>query len=348
MSEIRRRWEPSFKVPNRLIMDFSLSFSARRMGAVLFSRRNHLGACRRSQASLAKLAGCSVTTARKALQELEDAGYITRSQNHRYNETLGRLVYDQYTYHCDLRFHGGFTLVPWNLFGHPLKSSAFVLCLYLYLQAGNKYRAFPSLNLICKDLGIGKATVCRALRELRDIGRIYSEFCIKMNHAYSRNSYYLIRNAVCCPDAVPAAQGGPRRDRPVLPYPLSCRAILRTHMMQRAGSVPFPCLNYRLKEGYNQVLLGLGCSFKTGKLVLDLDNVGLYKREKSDMRLLFSECARTGDKAPLRPFEGSCCKRSCRPRSDRMNGTALPSRPSGVPDTPFTGLIRRKNEKYTS
>ena len=348
MSEIRRRWEPSFKVPNRLIMDFSLSFSARRMGAVLFSRRNHLGACRRSQASLAKLAECSVTTARKALQELEDAGYITRSQNHRYNETLGRLVYDQYTYHCDLRFHGGFTLVPWNLFGHPLKSSAFVLCLYLYLQAGNKYRAFPSLNLICKDLGIGKATVCRALRELRDIGRIYSEFCIKVNHAYSYNSYYLIRNAVCCPDAVPAAQGGPRRDRLVLPYPLSCRAVLRAHTMQRAGSVPFPCLNYRLKEGYNQVLLGLGGSFKTGKLVLDLDNVGLYKREKSNMRLHFSECARTGDKAPLRPFEGGCCKRSCRPRSDRMNGTALPSRPSGVPDTPFTGLIRRKNEKYTS
>ena len=216
MSEIRRRWEPSFKVPNCLIKDFSLSFSARRMGAVLFSRRNHLGACRRSQASLASWPGCSVTTARKALLELEDAGYITRSQNHRYNEMLGRFVYDQYTYHCEVWFHGGFTLVPWNLFGHPLKSSAFVLCLYLYLQAGNTTRAFPSLNLICKDLGIGKATVCRALREeLRDFSRIYSEFCIKVNHVYSYNSYYLIRNAVCCPDAVPAAQGRPGRDRPV-------------------------------------------------------------------------------------------------------------------------------------
>ena len=137
MSIMRRRRNPSFKVPNRLIPDGSLSFSARRMGTVLFRRRNHPGACRRSQASQAKLAGCSVTTARKALLELEDAGYITRSQNHRYNKTLGRLVY-QYTYPCEVWFYGGFTQVPWNL-------------------AGNKSRAFPSLNLICKDFGIGKA-----------------------------------------------------------------------------------------------------------------------------------------------------------------------------------------------
>ncbi len=34
MLEIRRRREPSFKVPTRLIKDFSLSFSARRMEAL--------------------------------------------------------------------------------------------------------------------------------------------------------------------------------------------------------------------------------------------------------------------------------------------------------------------------
>ena len=78
-------------------------------------------------------------------------------------------------------------------------------------------RAFPSLNRICKNLGIGKATVCRVLRELSAIGRIYSKFCMKVNYAYSCNSYYLIRNAACCPDAVPAAQGRSRRDRPALP-----------------------------------------------------------------------------------------------------------------------------------
>ncbi len=185
-----------------------------------------------------------MTTARKALQELEDAGYITRSQNHLYNETLGRLVYDQYTYHCEVWFHGGFTLVPWNLFGHPLKSSAFVLCLYLYLQAGNTTRAFPSLNRICRDLWMSKATVCQALRELDAAGRIYSEFCVRENRSFCNNSYFLICNAVCCPDAVPAAQGGPRRDRPVLslsPF-LSCHSAHPHDAARRVSSFPLPKL----------------------------------------------------------------------------------------------------------
>ncbi|MEM5769369.1 MAG: hypothetical protein AAGU32_13910 [Bacillota bacterium] len=55
MSMFPRRRKPSFKVPNRLIQDGALSFSARRVGAVLYSRRSRLGACKRSLAYLARL-----------------------------------------------------------------------------------------------------------------------------------------------------------------------------------------------------------------------------------------------------------------------------------------------------
>ena len=192
MPVTHRRRVPSFKVPNRLILDGTLTFSARRMGTVLYSRRNVFGSCRRSLAALAKLAACSVSTARKALDELVAGGYITRCKHFKYSEKQSRLVYDQYTYHCDLRFQGGFTLIPRDLVGHPLKSSAFVLCIYLYLQAGNTTRAFPRLKEICENLNMSKATVCRALKSLGAAGRVYVQHCIGLNRAYRANSYHIL------------------------------------------------------------------------------------------------------------------------------------------------------------
>lgn len=195
MGTITRGRTAMFKVPNCLILDGSLSYSARRMGAVLYSRRNHFGTCQKSQAYLATLAGCSVTTARKALEELEAGQYIVRCKNYKYNEAQSRLVYDQYTYQCKLGFIGGFTLIPRDVFRRPLKSSSFVLCLYLYLRAGNSNRAFPSLNRMCKDLWMGKSTVCRAIKALAAIRRIYAQSCQKANRAFSSNSYFFLGNA---------------------------------------------------------------------------------------------------------------------------------------------------------
>jgi len=84
-----RRFHATFKLPNQLTTDASLSFSARRLGAVLYSRRNAFGFCQKSLATLASLSKLSVTTARKVISELSDAGYI---DTYRYNERLGRMV----------------------------------------------------------------------------------------------------------------------------------------------------------------------------------------------------------------------------------------------------------------
>jgi len=192
MRKSHRYGKPSFKVPNQLILDGSLSFSARRMGVALYGHHNPFGACRKSLKQLAALASCTITTARKALDELESSGYITRCRHYRYDEKLNRLVYDQYTYHCDLKFDGGYTLIPRDLFGHALKNSTFVLCLYLYLRAGNGTRAFPSLNRISKELWMAISTACRALKALTGTGIILAQLCIKANKAHSNNSYFFL------------------------------------------------------------------------------------------------------------------------------------------------------------
>ena len=144
----------SFKLPNPLICDDTLSYSARRVGTVLYGHRNHFGLCHKSQDLLAKYAHCSADTVRKALEELERAGYITRYRNHKYSVELGRVVYDRNTYVCDLAFRGGFTMVPRHILDWDLTPGAFSVCLFLCLQAGNGTRAFPSLRKIGGMLGM--------------------------------------------------------------------------------------------------------------------------------------------------------------------------------------------------
>lgn len=255
----------TFKIPNRLILDGTLSYSARRMGAVLYSRRNPLGSCRKSLATLAGLVVCSISTVRKALEELETAGYIERRKHYKYNEAKGRMVYDQYTYHCNLSFHGGFTLIPRDLFCHPLKSSGFTVALYLYYQAGNRRRAFPSLRRMCRDLWMGAATVCRALRQLDAAGLVYVEACVKSNHAFANNSYFIL----CAACALSGSRGLQKRSN------TSCRRSTLRLLCSRSawrrrpphtGTVPFPCSDYMLPVFKKQVFSVGGGVFKISKL----------------------------------------------------------------------------------
>lgn len=61
-----------FKVPNALIQDSRLSYSARRLVCVFFAFSNALGACKKSYDELAKLAHCSAKTAVSGAQQLID------------------------------------------------------------------------------------------------------------------------------------------------------------------------------------------------------------------------------------------------------------------------------------
>lgn len=268
MRKSHRYGNPSYKVPNRLVLDGSLSFSARRMGVVLYGHHNALGACRKSLKHLAALASCTIATARKALEELESSGYITRCRHYRYNELLKRPVYDQYTYHCDLKFDGGYTLIPRNLFGYELKNSTFVLCLYLYLRAGNGTRAFPSLNRTSKELWMAISTVCRALKALTGAGVILAQICIKANRAHSNNSYFFLCNSSA---AAPAAQSAPFNVGGVSKLSFLLRDGMPSRGRLCAGAVPFPCHAHCIPTGRKfQVVARVRGTFKISKHTLRL------------------------------------------------------------------------------
>lgn len=186
----------SYKLPNPLICDDTLSYSARRVGAVLYGHRNRFGLCHKCLALLAKYAHCTVKTLRKALEELERAGYITHYHNHKYSVELGRVVYDRNTYVCNLSFRGGFTMVPRHILDWDLTPGAFSVCLFLCYQAGNGTRAFPSLRKIGKFLGMSHATVCRAVAALKGLRGMLVLACVKVNRVFSSNSYRFVIDVV--------------------------------------------------------------------------------------------------------------------------------------------------------
>ena len=196
------------RVPNTLIQDTQLSYSARRLGCVFFSFSNALGTCRKSYDELAKLAHCSTKTAVSGVQQLIDAGYITRCNT--YRNADGKVVYGKNVYSTDLnRLQDGYTLIPRSAFQHELKDAAFISLMAIYVCAGNATRAFPSISKLQKMTGAARSTVCAGLRLLKKLSTLLVQLCVKINRQFAANSYILVQNSMPVPsEACSGLSGG--------------------------------------------------------------------------------------------------------------------------------------------
>lgn len=247
-----------FRNPNRLLLDDVLSYSARRIGVALYSRRNRLGQCTISLEVLASLSGCSIPTVRKAIDELKRAGCIDFCHSYRYQEKIGRVGYGKTTYACLLPVTTDYTLIPREIFSWSLTHSAFCVCLCLFQQAGNTKRAFPSIRRIARLLGMGCATVCRALEAVRKLHTILVLRCKKRNRVFSSNSYHLMAE---------------------------CKGEIRTHAVSSVlhrrilSSFFFP--NSTAVHSQTQFFSALPDALIFYKQLRDLDNVGSYNRRKN-------------------------------------------------------------------
>ena len=182
----------TFKVPNRLICDDRLSPSARKVGVVLYAHRNHLGVVYKSQEMLGELSGLCPATVRKATEELSAAGYVTAAPTRRYLEQKHRVVYGRKVYQLSLGFQGGYTLVPRAVVARrdDLTPAAFLVCMGLFVAAGNRRRAFPSLTKLSALVGVTVRTVCRALEQIKRLPWIVAQLCKKRSGAYAASSYH--------------------------------------------------------------------------------------------------------------------------------------------------------------
>lgn len=183
----------TFKMPNTLIDDGRLDYSARKVGAVLYSRRNAFGGCCKSLKILGMLSNLCVTTVHKAVQELSDAGYITITPRHRFDKKRKKWLKSANLYTCNLTFEGGYTLMPRSVFNHiDMTDSSFTVLMHIYQQAGNASRAYPSISKICKGLAMAMSTVCLGIVAIRKLSCILVQHCILENRKFTCNNYLLV------------------------------------------------------------------------------------------------------------------------------------------------------------
>lgn len=157
---MNRKTEWTFLMPNALILDGSLSFTARRLGAVLYSFGSE--DLQLTLSTLANITGSSITTIRGNLQELEATGYIQRQKRIRYNTKPIHLVLPSTPETC--------TLIPYSTLSLRLHASSFCVFLYLcYMGCGPEAEGRPSRRTIQRTLFISDLGVHRSLKEIRTV-----------------------------------------------------------------------------------------------------------------------------------------------------------------------------------
>ncbi len=204
---------PVAAVPNNLITDTALSYTAKRVAFVLLLLAGRKGRyVTASFAALAQLCKCSTTTVQKAVKELCAQGYLHKSNRYHFDEQQNRFIYASNRY-LWLRREGGYTLVSREILAYDLTPAAFVTLLYLYRCAGRKGRAFPSLRRIAKaGLDMAKSTVCLALKTLRLLQAVVRYNCVTRRRCHASSSYYLT-NFVFSRNQLPFSGGGPKNDK---------------------------------------------------------------------------------------------------------------------------------------
>lgn len=185
--------QQTFKVPNALICNVQLTLTARIVATMLYAYSNPLGYCHKSLAKLAILAGCSVSTVRKSISELEAAGWLTSTRTYVWRSDLGRRVYGPKEYRVQPLPKKGWTLIPRDYLQNiNVTPSAFVIGLYLFAAAGNgERRAFPSIRKIAKAIGITERTVCRALHQIRRVANFLVSHCRRLRGDFAANNYHI-------------------------------------------------------------------------------------------------------------------------------------------------------------
>ncbi len=204
-------------VPNDLINNTTMQYTTKRVAVVMrFLTGRKANAITIKIGDLASLAHLSTTTVQQAIKELISAGYIRKSRNYRWSDTLHRLVFTANTYTWNRRTEG-YTLVRKEILDYDMSPSAFANLLYLYRCAGRVGRAFPSIRRIagrnkmmqsvCLDMAV--STVCAALKSLVHLQAIVKRNCKTKRKYYACNSYFMTDMVMAAaPDG-----GAPKSDK---------------------------------------------------------------------------------------------------------------------------------------
>ncbi|HIT33127.1 MAG TPA: hypothetical protein IAC31_00680 [Candidatus Faecousia intestinigallinarum] len=178
------------KLENRAILDPSLRPSTLRVYAALRSCARE-GRVRSTYLALSRTSRCAVGTVRRAVQLLEQQGYLATEKQYWRPDGAEEVWRDTNVYLLKPQdFSQGYTLVPCKLLALPITHAAFSVGVYLLKLAGCGQRAWPSLRRgFQRQLGLSRTTVCTALRQLTAYRAFLRLPCRKKNRACTMSSY---------------------------------------------------------------------------------------------------------------------------------------------------------------
>lgn len=187
--------EKVFKMPNSLIKNLD-NFYPSTIGIAGFfysSMSKH----RKFTYSLKRLAVLShrdEDTARQAVGQLEQAGYIKRCRNFIYSASHGRSIYAQATYQTLHPVKDGYTLIPYFWIKYKLTPCTMqILLVCRMFMVKQKDRAHPSTRKIALTARVAKSSVHRALKEIVSLSILIIERCKKENGVYTSNWYFILK-----------------------------------------------------------------------------------------------------------------------------------------------------------
>lgn len=185
-----------FKLPNSIILNTNnLHPSTIGVALVFYANMNKHREFTNSLENIAAMSFKCKDTVRQAIEELESAGYIKKTQKYMPIERFGRTAYDRATY-CILKpVEGDYTLVPYTWVGYELTSCTLqvLLACRMFMIKQNE-RSYPSLRKVASHIKVSKSTVCKALMCIAELGILLVEHCIKHNEVHTSNSYYMIHH----------------------------------------------------------------------------------------------------------------------------------------------------------
>lgn len=191
------------KLPNKIIKDQRLSYTAKKVAAAIYALHNVSYTV--SVKSLCSKTQLSEATVYTALNALEHFKYIQRTRHYEYSKKLHRVVFGRNSYVCLVTTASDFTLVPFSIFSRKITAGTFALLLFLRYVAGNTNRAFPSYNFINKHFGMSRSWMRECLALLASLKMIYREHCKTFRGCFASNSYFLVtllHSAPCAAQAL--------------------------------------------------------------------------------------------------------------------------------------------------
>ena len=200
---MQKKQEPAFRFPAQLIRDTKLSPSAKQLALGIFSLLGPDGVVCASQRRLAALSGLAVSTVNDHLPKLQGKYLNVTKQKARFDRSEGRPRAFASVITCAFP-ERDYVLIPYSLLDklrrRVIRCTDIPVFLYVRSMVNvHKGYAYPSLKMIVKETGLAMRSVCGALKALTAAGLLYIEKCLKVNGAFSCNSYFFLRSRAAAP-----------------------------------------------------------------------------------------------------------------------------------------------------